>query len=97
MSDGQAQAKRVEKEELKNFEPAKKTHVLTAEQRMQRLDNLKKAMVLGNSYKSKCSIVFEDAEGLKNVETTIWMANELHIVLKGGIVLPISSIRDVIV
>jgi hypothetical protein len=97
MSDGQAHAKRVEKEELKDFDPAKKAQNLSPAVRKQQVENLKKAMVLGNSYKSKCTLVIEDSEGLKNVETTIWMADELHIVLKGGIVIPISSIRDVLI
>lgn len=97
MSNGQAEGKHIEKEELKNFVPAKKATQLTPLQRKQRLDNLKKAMVLGNGYKSKCTLVIEDAEGLKNVETTIWMADEMHIVLKGGIILPIGSIRDVFI
>lgn len=92
-----AQAQRVEKEELKDFKPAKNANKLTPTERKLRLDNLKKAMVLGNNYKSKCTIVFEDAQGLKNVETTIWMADEMYIVLKGGIVLPVSSIKEVII
>jgi hypothetical protein len=95
MSD--APAKRVEKEELKDVVPAKEKKSLSPAERQHRLDKLKTAMVLGNSYKSKCNIVFEDINGLKNVETTIWMANDMHIVLKGGIILPISCIRDVII
>lgn len=97
MSDGQAQSKHIEKEELKNFVPAKKVAEISPQQRKQKLDDLKRAMVLGNSYKSKCTIVIETADGLKDVETTIWMANEMHIVLKGGIIIPISSIRDVLI
>lgn len=91
-----AQAKRVEKEELRNFVPATKIEKLNAQESRERADKLRRAMVLGNGYKNKCTIVFEDAQGLKHVETTIWMADELHVILKGGIILPVSAIKDII-
>ncbi len=92
-----AKAKRVEKEELRNFVPASKVVKLNPQERKDRADKLRRAMVLGNGYKNKCTIVFEDAQGLKNVETTIWMADEMHVILKGGIILPVSAIRDIII
>jgi hypothetical protein len=50
---------------------------------------------LGNSYKGKMRIEFEDDEGLKAVETTIWATGQKYICLKGGVWLPISRIREV--
>ncbi len=40
-------------------------------------------------------IEFEDDEGLKAVETTIWATGQKYICLKGGVWLPISRIREV--
>ncbi len=50
---------------------------------------------LGNSYKGKMRIEFEDDEGLKAVETTIWATGQKYICLKGGVWLPISRIRSI--
>jgi hypothetical protein len=50
---------------------------------------------LGNSYKGKMRIEFEDDEGLKAVETTVWATGQKYICLKGGVWLPISRIRNI--
>ena len=50
------------------------------------------AMLLGNSYHTKVSIVFCDDEGLKRVNTTIWAKGNKFICLKGGMWLPIERI-----
>ena len=56
------------------------------------LDECEKAMKLGNSYKGKCKIYFEDSEGIKMVETTVWFADNEHVVLKGDNRIPLSNI-----
>ncbi|MGV6860379.1 MAG: hypothetical protein ACWA41_01330 [Putridiphycobacter sp.] len=50
---------------------------------------------LGNAYKGKMRIEFEDDEGLKAVETTIWATGSKYICLKGGVWLPISRIKNI--
>ena len=95
MSSNQAQ--RIEKADIKKLKPLLRDNLKTEAEKRLRFEKLKKAMVLGNNYKSKCTIVFEAVDGVKHVETTIWMADEMYIVLKGGIALPIACIRDVIV
>jgi hypothetical protein len=55
---------------------------------------LVEATRLGNSYKGKMRIEFEDDDGLKAVETTIWATGAKFICLKGGLWLPISRIID---
>ena len=60
-----------------------------------RTDNLYNAMILGNGQRNKVKIVFDSHEGLKQVETTIWATTEKNIILKGGVVIPVNSIRDV--
>lgn len=54
-----------------------------------------KAMTLGNLHKVKCSILFNDSEGLKKVNTTIWSLLEEHIVLKGGVSLNLRYVEDI--
>jgi uncharacterized protein (UPF0248 family) len=56
---------------------------------------LKRATALGNLHRSKIKIIFEDSEGQKQVETTIWATGEKNIVLKRGTVIPIHRIVDV--
>lgn len=56
---------------------------------------LKEATTLGNLHHGKCAIIFQDDEGLKKVETTIWATGAKYICLKGGVWLPIARIKDV--
>lgn len=54
---------------------------------------LKKAEMLGNTYKGKVKMFFKTAQDeIMAVETTIWFVNESHISLKGGINIPTRSI-----
>lgn len=53
------------------------------------------AMILGNNYKSKVRITFESAEGIREVDTTVWMATEETVMLKGGVSIPVGCILKV--
>lgn len=53
------------------------------------------AMLLGNSYHTKVSIVFLDDEGLKRVNTTIWASGSKYICLKGGLWIPVDHVVDI--
>lgn len=53
------------------------------------------AMLLGNSYHTKVSIIFCDDEGLKKVNTTIWANGNKYICLKGGTWLPVDRILEI--
>jgi hypothetical protein len=54
---------------------------------------LKRAEMLGNTYKGKVKMYFKTADNeVKGVETTIWYVNENHISLKGGINIPTKAI-----
>jgi hypothetical protein len=57
---------------------------------------LRNAMILGNTHRSKVSIVFCDDEGPKKVTTTVWAVGDTFITLKGGVWIPISKIVDII-
>lgn len=56
------------------------------------LDN---AMKLGNTHRGKVKIVFEDADSLKIVNTTIWAATSENVSLKGGAHIPIHRIVEI--
>lgn len=58
-------------------------------------NKLKEATTLGNLHHGKCAIVFQDDNGMKKVETTIWATGAKYICLKGGVWLPISRIKKV--
>ncbi len=62
------------------------------ENRRRKLEN---ATILGNIDHNKCKIIFEDDEGVKQVETTVWATGEENISLKHGATIPICRIRDV--
>ena len=66
----------------------------TKEDVLKRTYELERAGQLGNGDNVKMKIVFEDAEGLKQVETTIWAVTKDRIVLKHGITIPIGRIHD---
>lgn len=57
--------------------------------------DLEKATRLGNIEHYKVNIIFEDQEGPKKVNTTIWATTEKRISLKGGINIPINRIHAV--
>lgn len=60
-----------------------------------RMLDLERATTLGNVEHTKIKIIFEDSEGLKQVETTIWATTDKRIILKGGVVIPIIRIHEV--
>lgn len=59
------------------------------------IDQIRSATRLGNAYQGKVSILFEDDEGVKRVETTIWAHGAKYICLKGGMWLPINRIIEI--
>jgi|UniRef100_UPI00404A0E30 hypothetical protein len=56
---------------------------------------LEAATRLGNGYQTKITIVFQDDEGLKRVDTTIWATGQKYICLKGGMWIPINQIVSI--
>ena len=63
-----------------------------------RLHNLDRALKLGNLYKRKVKIIFQNSlSHVLETEATIWAVTENYIMLKGGKIIPIRSIMDVIV
>lgn len=61
----------------------------------QRRQDLERAVVFGNTFKGKTKIIFEDSEGIKQVETHLWGLTDKRVILKQGIVIPIHRIHEV--
>lgn len=64
-------------------------------ERIERQKRVERAMTLGNTRKSKVRIVFEDIEGIKTVETTIWGVTDNNIILKKTTIIPIRRIHEI--
>lgn len=63
--------------------------------KIERKKRVERAMRLGNTRKSKVRIIFEDVEGKKTVETTIWGVTEKNIILKQTTIIPIRRIHEI--
>lgn len=67
----------------------------TIQQHPRLMDQIKEATRLGNGYRGKVNIYFEDDDGLKSVNTTIWAYGAKFICLKGGVWLSINRIVEI--
>ena len=59
------------------------------------LDQLQYSCRLGNEFKGKTVITFETTKGPCAVETTIWSVTDNHLMIKGGVDIPLSSVIDI--
>ncbi|MEO8591327.1 MAG: hypothetical protein ABI432_18250 [Flavobacteriales bacterium] len=85
----------IPKERIPTLRFPKQPVALSDEQHKEIFRKLQEATRLGNAEHGKCRIVFQDDEGLKAVETTIWTFDPENIVLKYGTTLPISRVVSV--
>ncbi|MFN5318463.1 MAG: hypothetical protein ACK5CY_06450 [Bacteroidia bacterium] len=85
----------VEKESLKNIFFPREEVLKSKELAKERHSLLERATALSNLYHNKVKIVFEDLEGTKMVNTTIWATSDTAIMLKGGVVIPIHRIHSI--
>jgi len=85
----------VSKESISNLNFPNEEVLKSKEDIISRMLDLERATTLGNVEHNKIKIIFEDSEGLKQVETTIWATTDKRIILKGGVVVPIYRIHEV--
>lgn len=85
----------IEKEDVPKFHCVTYDVLDSSEQRAERMAELEKAMILGNSEHVKCKIFFTTTEGVKEVETTVWATTSDTVTFKGGVVIPIASINRI--
>jgi len=88
-------ATHVAKEDLGQIHFPKEEVLIGAEQRAELKATIDKALKLGNALKGKVKIVFEDDQGLKTVETTIWGVTNKNIILKRETLIPIRRIHEI--
>lgn len=94
---GNLVTKKIEKEEVSSLIfPSKPIKLRTIEEQKSLVGKLMKAEKLGNLFKNKIEIVFQDEEGLKEVNTTIWAVGREHILLKKGVFIPVNRIVSII-
>lgn len=65
------------------------------EARKQRWQDLERATKLGNLDKIKFKIYFADENSHKYTETTIWGLTDKRVILKQGIMIPVSRIFEI--
>lgn len=88
-------AVQVEKEEVEHLHFPAHEVLINAADIKQRQHDLERATTLGNVEHNKIKIFFEDDQGQKYVETTIWATGTDNIVLKKGVVIPIHRIHKI--
>ena len=84
----------VEKESIPSLSFTDKTRVQQHPNLRKQID---KATILGNTHRRKVFIVFEDDDGVKRVNTTIWASGTKFVCLKGGIWIPINRLKEILV
>jgi len=87
----------IPKEQITSLHFPKSDVLWSADEIAQRKYDAQKGLLLGNDFKIKVRIIFEDAESTKQVETTIWGLTEEHLILKKGVVIPLHRIHSIIV
>lgn len=85
---------RIEKENISDLKFPETEVLKSKEDILTRARNLERALKLGNLQHSKIKIVFEDTQGIKQVDTTIWGVTDKRIILKRGVLIPIHCIHE---
>lgn len=87
----------IEKEKVGNLSFPDAEVLTDANSIKHRITVLHHATSLGNLDQHKVNIVFEDSEGVKRVNTTIWALTESQIILKHYRSIPINRIHSVVI
>jgi hypothetical protein len=95
MIDTTSSATPIEKEKITGLKFPEVDVLENRDEIKSRTVNLERALKLGNLEHNKIKIVFEDTEGVKQVETTVWGVTDKRVILKKGVVIPIHRIHDV--
>ena len=85
----------IEKEEITEFSFPAGDVLATEAERIQRQARIIRGTRLGNSMKRKVKIIFEDVDGLKKVETTIWGFTDKNVILKKTTIIPIRCVHEI--
>jgi len=80
------------------FELLRKEDVLESiADKKKRRDQLMKAAQHNRLFYAKARIIFDTVDETKEVNANIWEVTDNHVVLKGGITIPVCCIREVFI
>ena len=85
----------IEKEDISNFKFPQEEVLKDEFSVKARTKNILRGLKLGNKFKNKVHIYFEDNISLKKVETTIWGVTENYLILKSNMLIPIKRVHSV--
>ncbi|CAG5076827.1 hypothetical protein [Parvicella tangerina] len=85
----------IQKEDIPNLRFPKEPLQRSKDEQSILRKTLRDSMVLGNIHHRKIRIVFQDEEGIKEVRTTIWAADDRFIVLKKGVSIPVDRVVEI--
>lgn len=85
----------IEKEQIADLKFPDEDVLHNEESKKQRWMDLERATTLGNLDKIKFKIYFADSKGYKYTETTIWGLTDKRVILKQGIMIPVSRIVEI--
>ncbi|MDO9185885.1 MAG: hypothetical protein Q7W13_07730 [Bacteroidia bacterium] len=85
----------IEKENIRGLKFPTNDVLASTDEIKNRYSSLERALKLGNLEHNKIKIVFEDEEGIKQVETTVWGVTDKRVILKQGILIPIHRIHEI--
>ena len=94
-SNSTAAVSSIQKEDITNLHFPSDEVLQSPEDIEQRRILLEKAVILGNTFKGKTKIIFEDTDTVKQIETHLWGLTDKRVILKQGIVIPINRIHEV--
>lgn len=85
----------IEKEKIAELKFPEEDVLKNENERKSRWEELQRATTLGNLDKIKFKIFFADNKGFKYTETTIWGLTDKRVILKHGIMIPVSRIFSI--
>ncbi|MDG1915140.1 MAG: hypothetical protein P8I55_11200 [Crocinitomix sp.] len=95
MTKPEERALMIDKSEIGFLHFPKEDVLYSFSDKVDREKELKKALSLGNLDHFKVKINFQDIEGFKNVETTIWGLTNTRVILKKGVTIPIARVNGI--
>ena len=86
----------INRENLRELQYPEEEVLDSVEKKEKRFTDIKRGLLLGNNFKNKVKIIFEDKEGPKQIHTTIWGVTDKRVILKEGHVIPIHRIHKIV-
>ena len=90
-----ANSRVIEKEQISTLEFPTTDVLDSDEKKILRLKKLQMAAEYGNIAQHKVEILFEDDDGKKKVDTTVWEVKDNLVYLKHNITIPVTRIYSV--